>query len=217
MSSFWKVFVGVAVTLVVAGGGTYYYMSQKLENEKSNLQSQITELNKQIDDLQATETTTDSTDDSTTTETDETAGWKTYASSNIGFSFKYPNSWILTSEQSDDSAIIFAKYADTETGGMYQGSVKDIYIKVYEASAVSLRDWLITKYKIADTELSNYSVGKEIAMGQISGYLSDTGCCGGFDKSYVVNKGDHIFILGTTYEKYEDTLGEIAPTFSFTK
>lgn len=90
MSSFWKVFIGIAVTLIVAGGGTYYYMNQKLENEKSDLQSQINELNKQIEDLQATQTTAPA--DSDTDETaGETAGWKTYTNSTYGFSFKYPS------------------------------------------------------------------------------------------------------------------------------
>jgi len=98
MSTAWKIVIAVILSLGIAAGGTYYYMNQKLENEKSNLQSQITELNKQIDDLQATETTADSTDDSTTTETDETAGWKTYTNSTYGFSFKYPSEFLISKD-----------------------------------------------------------------------------------------------------------------------
>ena len=103
MPTVWKIVIVIVVTLAVVGGGTYYYMNQKLENEKSDLQSQINELNKQIEDLQATQTTAP-TDSDTDETADETAGWKTYTNSKYGFSLDIPNNYSVLEEQSYEGA-----------------------------------------------------------------------------------------------------------------
>ena len=64
-----------------AGGGMYYYMDQQAKTAKTNTDSQIQDLQKQVSDLK------------------ETASWQKYENKTYGFSFKYPAGWTVTEKK----------------------------------------------------------------------------------------------------------------------
>jgi len=81
---------------------------------------------------------------------------------------------------------------------------KNIFVRVYKNDQkIDLADWLVKQYK-NDGELSDYKVGAKILMGGKNGYVSSIGCCGGSDFSYVVQKGDYVYELGTNDSDYND-------------
>ena len=86
MPTFWKVFIAVIVTAGIVGGGGWWYMSKKATDEKSKLQVQIDDLNKQISELKAASLTSTST-------TDETTDWKIYTNDKYGFSLTLNDKW----------------------------------------------------------------------------------------------------------------------------
>jgi len=86
MPTFWKVFIAVIVTAGIVGGGGWWYMSKKATDEKSKLQVQIDDLNKQISELKAASLTSTST-------TDETTDWKIYTNDKYGFSLILNDKW----------------------------------------------------------------------------------------------------------------------------
>ncbi len=89
MSKTWIVILTIVITAVVAVGASYYYLNNKAEEEKTELQNQIDELKDQVSDLQAAEA-----DTSTTTEVDDDElSWKTYQNSKYGFSLTFGDKW----------------------------------------------------------------------------------------------------------------------------
>jgi len=101
-----------------------------------------------------------------------------------------------------------------------------IFVRVYNYSgSQSLNEWLLANYKVANTELENYTPGKAITLGGLSGFTSQIACCTAYDLSYVVKKSSYIFQLGTqgrlngtgdSRENYDNTtLKTIAETFKF--
>jgi uncharacterized protein YxeA len=87
----------VIVTAGVIGGTTWYVMNQQAKTDKTNTDKQVSELQKQVADLQKTQTkTTTTTPTPATTTTDPTAGWKTFSNSDYHFALKYPTDWTAT-------------------------------------------------------------------------------------------------------------------------
>lgn len=116
MSTAWKIIISVVITLVVATGGTYYYMNQKLENEKSDLQNQITALNEQIEQLrlEAANTTSavdTSEDEISGTNNSSNASWKDYTNSKYDFSLTLNDLWknyeIIEKSPDDSTATAY--------------------------------------------------------------------------------------------------------------
>jgi hypothetical protein len=74
-----KTWLMILITVIATGGisgvGTYYYLNNKNDKDISVLQKQIDDLKKPVAVV------------------DETADWKTYTNTEVGFSFKYPKDW----------------------------------------------------------------------------------------------------------------------------
>ncbi len=68
MSKTWIVILTIVITAVVAVGASYYYLNNKAEEEKTELQSQIDELEKKVQDVQSTDTDSDASTSATTDE-----------------------------------------------------------------------------------------------------------------------------------------------------
>jgi hypothetical protein len=97
MKPIWVVLITVLATAVLVGGGTYYFLNQKLEKDKTSLQ-------KQIDDLKEVTVTADTADaaivDTTSAPVvDVTADWKNFTDNTHSLSFKYPATWGMKSSQ----------------------------------------------------------------------------------------------------------------------
>jgi len=211
MSSFWKIFITVIITAAVIGGGGYYLMHKKSVDDKAKLQTQIDDLNKQISDLKKTST-------------DETVSWKTYTktASSYGFSFKYPDNWVSYSLSADevDGATFTVAFKNPAVIPTSDDPyvIQNIYVRVTgkaDSDNSSLSSWLANHYRSKGGELEDYQVGDQITLGGISGYVSDIGCCGGMDKSYVAQKVGEIFFIGTNSTEKYSKLAQIASTFKF--
>lgn len=217
--------VAVAVVLAIAiGSGAYAYSNHKATKEKVDLQAQITELQNQIDETVTETTTAIALTAKTAIATDETGDWRIYTNDEYGFSFKYPASWTEYSpggNAGDDFSVFFKNpeiKATTEGENADPYAIQNIFVRVYgKNSTEKLSDWLNAKFRGMGGELSDYNVGEQIQMGEVNGYLSNIGCCGSFDKSYVVEKNGFVIGLGTFSSEKYTMLAEIAKTFQFTK
>ena len=143
MSPAFKYIITGVVTATVIGGGGWYYMDRSATKEKNELQSQISDLQKQVKDLAAKESATPSSTITPSATTDETASWKTYTNSTYGFTFKYPANLSksdASSYTSNDGAYVFdSSNPDTHIFSVEaeQSSLSlDAYVAKAEADAV---------------------------------------------------------------------------------
>lgn len=103
MKRIWIVLITVVATAGLVGGGTYYFINKKTNQDKANLQKQIDDLSETIVTTTAdttTETTTVTPAPTTTSVVDPTAGWKNFTDNTHSLSFKYPTT--LTVKSSED-------------------------------------------------------------------------------------------------------------------
>lgn len=129
MKPIWIVVISVIVAGAIIGGGIYYYQNKKLADAKKDLNSQITTLQTQVNNLKASNSTTTATPSNSTTTTDETADWKTYKVSDLSISFKYPKEWGDASLQQSagesgiSKKITFSNKTDSSnnTSGIFAG------------------------------------------------------------------------------------------------
>jgi|SRR3972149_5538530 len=92
-----RILVLILVILLTAGaigGGVYYVLNQQIKKQ-----------DKLIEELQKKETTTKTEENKTEASVakDETADWKTYTSSEWGYSIKYPKEYFLKEIGADNS------------------------------------------------------------------------------------------------------------------
>ncbi len=81
----------------------------------------------------------------------------------------------------------------------YPKGKRNIFLYVYEDEGKNLEDWLVDYFRIPDSQLQTYLPGQKIVMAGETGFLSNIGCCGGYDQSYVVKKNGYVYRLGTNY------------------
>ncbi len=123
MNSMGKVILTVAVTALIVGGSTYWYVNSKATTDKAALQGSIDSLNRKVADLTpATTSTVPTTSTTPSTIADPTADWKTFTSTKFGFSFKYPPTWKVTDGSLSGGDISLANTSKTyaiEGGAAY--------------------------------------------------------------------------------------------------
>ena len=107
MNQTWKIVLAVIVTVVILGGGVYYW-----QNSKTSLQAPVSEeKNNDADELPIVNEPTDQSKKETPTETAESANktknWKTY--SNLGVNLKYPNDGAYSIETPETGRFIITQ------------------------------------------------------------------------------------------------------------
>ena len=130
----------ILLLLIGAGGyGTYYFrkQTQNLRSTNADLQNQIDNLNKELNE--AKKTTTKSTSSSScVTLTDEekatSADWKTYTNDTYHYTLKYPSDWTVNSDEAQ--RITFS--------GTDSGEEISLQIGADEAAATGFEDFTIT-------------------------------------------------------------------------
>lgn len=169
-----------------------------------------------------TSATTASPSTTATTTADPTADWKTYTNSTYGFSFKYPTNWTKTESTTEAGEGVLSKdlvlkvtFTDpTPISTTTRQPINNIYARIYKTSAgISLNDWLINTFRLPETELADYQVGKAITMAGKSGYYSSIGCCSQSDRNYVVMNNNYIYSLGTSFFDTSITDATMPSTF----
>ena len=166
----------------------------------------------------------------------ETANWKTYTNSNLGFSFKYPLTWMITEvnpiiylrNQNFESKESKAKPRYSIDSGYPQdyinvqiSQITDEYVEPYDFK--SAIDWFnyfkarknTTNIGVDDLDLSTMS---EISVGDHTAVVVKST----FDEiiaSVFVPIGKRVFRINISpYEKYSDpTVNKILSTFQFLK
>ncbi|MFZ5392418.1 MAG: hypothetical protein ACOZAR_04495 [Patescibacteria group bacterium] len=87
----------------------------------------------------------------------------------------------------------------------YPKGKRNIFLYIYKDEGKGLEDWLVDYFRIPDSQLQTYLPGQKIVMAGETGFLSNIGCCGGYDQSYVIKKNGYVYRLGTNYgEDYLD-------------
>lgn len=233
MTSFWKVFISIIITLVISAGGTWY-IADSIANQKLTAKDdQILSLQTALDTTSAKLKTATATT-STTTTTDETADWKTYTNSTYGFSFKYPTNWsqdIITSTDLKNikySLLVFAgpgASKNIERGGPY--GIVNTY--VYDSLSSFATDSNVTGVSLK-TVLNNISAASdpiitgvsEVKIGNKNGFVATAGpnTYGGGIYYYVQDESGRIYKVHffTSSESYKTSVKDLVlSTFQFTK
>lgn len=142
MSNPWKIIIAVVLTAGVVGAGTWYYVNMKAKNDKDALTIENTGLQKQLDELKKTTTTTE-----TTTDTATTSDWKAYVNSKYNFGMTFTDTWkgvVVEAGAKDDALVtdefdIWVPTADktwtTTKAGYWKPLIISIYTKANWATA----------------------------------------------------------------------------------
>lgn len=93
---FFIVLAIVLATAVAVGGAVWYVMDQNAKQEKEATDQSIQALESTVKDLQSQISELNKDVDTTETDSNDTASWKTYTSTQYGFSIKYPETWTVT-------------------------------------------------------------------------------------------------------------------------
>ena len=100
MSKTLSVLITILAVVVLAGIG-YYFLNQNFQNQKDDLQSQITDLQNQAQTSESVSSV-------------DTSDWKTYTNDTLGFSIKYPKEYFIKNNNNiidgikDDSNILIS-------------------------------------------------------------------------------------------------------------
>ena len=112
MSKVWLMVLIAIMTAILSGGLTYYLTNKKAQTEKETLNKQISDLQRQIDQLitsqnsQVQNISLSGTTVSDSTSADPTADWKMYTSTMGSYTIKYPPTWVYKELTSDQVAAI---------------------------------------------------------------------------------------------------------------
>lgn len=107
MRTFWTIFFSFVIAVGLAVEGTFYYANYNISQAENSMRLEIERLNGKIIDLQKTAAL-------------DTTSWPIYSDPNIGFSIKYPKTWVYSSP--DVNNVKFAK----KDGDQWQLSISYI-------------------------------------------------------------------------------------------
>jgi len=142
MKTFLIILITVLLTAGAAGGGGYYFMKNKTDKEKSLLQIQISNLQKQVDEQKIAKSA-------------NTTNWKSYSSDELGLSFKYPTVWGEPYAHLED-------YSDQKelNNSYFAGKFYSVCFNKGEFCAVGFS----ADYKVYESAADSYYVGDKKSL-----------------------------------------------------
>ena len=194
------------------------WQNGELNKQRSDNDIRIAAMQKQIDDLKKEETTT--TKPATNTTTDKTAGWKTFTSTEYGFSIKYPdslqeNTFTNPTTHITEPDFDFGPLNNTSLAGMIRVVVND-------------SQWATNK-DFAHWATGQITSEKETTINGQPGYRTVANSDGGTsDTVFIIHSGKAYEIgfvrvsgPGTSGQvidnsQYQDTFEKMISTFKFT-
>lgn len=198
MSTGFKVTISIIITAIIIGGGTYYYLNQKAEQEK-------TDLNNQISDLENEPVTSTITDENPNGPVDnqETVSWKTYKNGLYGFNLQYPSNWTLAEGVqggSTDKSVV--SLASPETTAAFkaangkEGAYSDDFSIYYYISVADEAENKANNYgaKTIDQLISTNPAIQKIGSTTLGGLPATDVYWSGLGKYYAIlaMKQDHL-------------------------
>lgn len=205
MSKVFSVLLTVIVMIVLAGVG-YYFLNQSFEDQKADLQKQITDLQSQIKTAQEALTDTSNTD---------TSNWKTYTNTTLGFTTKYPTNWTLPANL-DGADQTFA----TKTSSIvnfYDPDTKSIELAVYKSDSDALTSTVST-FKALFTEPTETSseIGDKTAT-KITGVIASPNQGAGKSGTYYIVDNSDLILVFKLSEASNSIVTQILDTFKLKK
>jgi hypothetical protein len=184
--------------MIILAGAGYYFLTQKFQDQKNDLQSQITTLQNQIKTAQ----------EALTSETD-TSDWKTYTNETYGFSMKYPSDWTKKTNTGEGLVQIYSNYSDDQGKDLAPNQTKTVVYAEPSSAITDLQNYVTTN----NGKINSVS---DITVGNLSG------------KKYIVTpevgtKATVVYVLkGNTYFEIicmenSDQFDTILSTFQFTQ
>ncbi|MBI3631492.1 MAG: hypothetical protein HY219_01325 [Candidatus Staskawiczbacteria bacterium] len=151
--------------------------------------------------------------------TDQTTDWKTYDKTDLGFSFRYPKTWIVNDDLTSNSGVIDISNYDPykkQDQFLNKGEIK-IQINIYKKSAnVSLKDF-ISSFTYMESNIKATSV-KDVNIAGINGIFSNLYEGGTYYLPQSSTKGISITIFNhpESRETFKETVDQLLSTFKFT-
>ena len=210
MKTFLIILITVLLTGGVVGGGGWWYMKDKATKEQQTLQTQISNLQKQADELKIANS-------------GDTTSWKSYSSKELGLTFKYPEVWgepvshseDYSSEKLNNPSFAGRSYSVCFSEGEYCVFGYSADYKVYESAAGSYYIGDKKSLDVAETEVvkdSEKSTISFVQKAEAAGvktsiktyfyYLSEASGVGVSSLTFLNGKADYPGISISTH--YED-------------
>jgi len=178
MSTFWKIFISVIITVLVVGGGVFYIMQKQIDKIRSENIEKMEDLNKQIKTLQessaaATTSTSEESTNSVAASSTATDPFL-YTNSKYGFTLTFNSKWtgfeLVSATPSDTTALTYlyacvpttsAEWSDQKQG-MFCPFAITVVNKGKRTAFEQANDPLIPTYlKSGDTYAYYYSQAQD--------------------------------------------------------
>jgi len=86
--------------------------------------------------------------------------------------------------------------------------LRNVEVSIFkDESGKTAAEWLTDKYKIPETELQDFQVGKEVAVNDVKGNFANIGCCDDYNVLYALRNTGYIYLI-TTNDQSEDISGQ---------
>ena len=172
MKTIWIVLISVLGTALIAGGGTYYFLNQKAEKDKEDLQVQISDLNKQYDELlQSQRTNTKETDTDATIENNNASSSATGSTTDQAgtrITVRTADLQKLTGEKTTSGSFQTTIYKDFTGDGQEEALVRFTY-----SGTGSIVDFFV--YGVVNNEVKELYNKKNLYKGQVSTVIPHAG------------------------------------------
>lgn len=216
----WRAIAAVLTSVVIVGA-TGIYIGMAMQAGKT--------ANQTTTDTNSSTTLTTTTATATTPSVSETANWKTYTNSSLGFSFKYPQDWTLsnaTTEESQSGKIVSLVSPEAQKQNLPPGYDRNLvvsYFKDMNSDAARGGSWegQRTYKSLVDYFTDQKAPTENIGETAVDGKKGYEVAIGGFGISFgIMVEYNGIYKLNFSIADSKKDLGsvekQILSTFKFT-
>jgi len=233
MKTFLNSLISIIITASLVGGGAYYYLKTKTDQDRNNLQNQISDLIKKFGGNTNSESqlpdeisdnsnskaldTNSNTNNANTNSDSQTAKWKTYNNKTYKISFKYPETWTLAEkeESTDSSRLAIITMSGSITGRTY-------YAEIFNSTATA-KDFINSYYSKIEAGPTSITSATVAGQSATKFFIQKTGSSTA-GTAYVLFKNGSTIVgissSGTATEQLltsDINLSGITKTFAFDK
>lgn len=225
MSTFLKITLSVLLTAVVVGGGVWYFIDKKADEEKKQLNQRISDLEKQNTESQVTNENPEGP-----AANQQAISWKTYKNGKYGFNLQYPSTWTITENAGSNYDKSVVSLASPETVSAFnaangqEGIYSDDISVYYYISVADEAENKENNYgaRTIDQLITTNKAIEKIGSVTLGGLASTEVYWGGLGKYYTIltMKDDHLFktFFSNVSDKAKltETEKKILSSFQFT-